>query len=120
MTWITPNLAAAYEELHRQGYAHSVEVWQGDRLAGGLYGVALGGLFAGESMFHTARDTSKVALVRLVEHLRCRGYSLFDIQQWTPHTGQFGAIEVPRRVYLRRLAKAIRQPVSFGDRLETP
>ena len=105
----------AYQRLHELGFAHSVEVWREGRLAGGVYGVALGGLFAGESMFHTKRDASKVALVHLVAHLRRRGYSLFDIQQWTAHTGGFGAVEIRRYDYLHRLAEALRQPVSFGE-----
>jgi leucyl/phenylalanyl-tRNA--protein transferase len=115
-TWITPALADAYQRIHELGYAHSVEVWQAQRLVGGVYGVALGGFFAGESMFHRLRDASKVALVYLVEHLRARGYQLFDIQQWTPHTGSLGAIEIPRREYIRRLEHALALPVSFGQR----
>lgn len=113
-TWITPEMAAAYCELHWLGHAHSVEVWQEGRLVGGVYGVALGGLFAGESMFHRRRDASKIALVHLVEHLRQRGFSLFDIQQWTPHLGRMGAIEIPRAEYVRRLRKAVSAPVSFA------
>ncbi|MDY0170516.1 MAG: leucyl/phenylalanyl-tRNA--protein transferase [Thermoguttaceae bacterium] len=114
-TWITPRMIRAYQRLHELGFAHSVEVWREGRLVGGVYGVALGGLFAGESMFHTERDASKVALVHLVAHLRRRGYSLFDIQQWTAHTGRFGAVEIRRCDYLHRLAEALRQPVSFGE-----
>ena len=114
-TWITPDMLEAYVRLHELGHAHSVEVWREGRLAGGVYGLAIGGLFAAESMFFRVRDASKVALVRLVEHLRARGYRLFDIQQLTPHTAQFGAIEIPRRDYLRRLADALEQPVTFGD-----
>ncbi|MEM9659636.1 MAG: leucyl/phenylalanyl-tRNA--protein transferase [Planctomycetota bacterium] len=119
-TWLTPDMIAAYVELHRQGYAHSVEAWQGDRLVGGVYGVAVGGLFAAESMFYRVRDASKVALYFLTHHLEQRGYRLFDIQQWTPHTGSLGAIEMPRIQYLRRLSRAVDLPVTFGDRLETP
>ena len=117
-TWITPRMRAAYSRLHALGRAHSVEVWSAGRLAGGLYGVAQDGLFAAESMFHVVRDASKVALVRLVAHLAARGYRLLDIQQWTPHLGRFGAGEIPRAVYLRRLAAALEVPVTFGDRLE--
>jgi leucyl/phenylalanyl-tRNA--protein transferase len=113
-TWITPELRTAYGHLHRLGHAHSVEVWSEGELAGGVYGVAIGGLFAGESMFHVVRDASKVALVWLVEHLRERGYLLFDIQQLTPHTASLGAIEIPRNEYLRRLAQALQARVSFG------
>lgn len=117
--WITAGISEAYERLHREGYAHSVEVWHGGELAGGLYGVALGGLFAGESMFYRVRDASKVALVRLVQHLRARGYSLFDTQTVTPHTESLGAHEIPRSEYLRRLKIALAQDVSFGERLES-
>lgn len=113
-TWITPQMMRAYQRLNKLGFAHSVEVWREGRLAGGVYGVALGGMFAGESMFHTERDASKVALVYLAEHLRRRGYALFDIQQWTAHTAQFGAVEISRRAYLRQLAAALRMPVTFG------
>ncbi len=95
----------AYTQLFELGHCHSVEVWHEDRLAGGTYGVAIGGLFAAESMFYHVRDASKVALARLVQRLRQRGYMLMDIQQLTPHTAQFGAIEIPRAEYLRRLAE---------------
>jgi leucyl/phenylalanyl-tRNA--protein transferase len=113
-TWLIPSMIRAYQRLFELGHAHSVEVWHEGRLAGGIYGVALGGLFAAESMFHRIRDASKVALVHLVEHLRERGYTLLDIQQLTPHTAQFGAIEIPRRDYLRQLGAALEQPVSFA------
>jgi len=116
-TWLTREMIAAYTELHRLGHVHSVESWQEGRLAGGVYGVAIGGLFAAESMFYRVRDASKVALVRLVEHLRVRGYKLLDVQQWTPHTGRLGVVEIPRREYLRRLADVIDLPVNFGDKL---
>ena len=107
-TWVTGEMLAAYTELHRRGYAHSLEVWQGDELAGGVYGVAVGGLFAGESMFHHRTDASKVALVALVERLRRRGYALFDVQMKTGHTERMGAVEIPRAEYLRRLHDAVR------------
>jgi leucyl/phenylalanyl-tRNA--protein transferase len=113
-TWLTPKMIAAYRELHRLGHTHSVEVWGEGALVGGTYGVSIGGLFAAESMFHRATDASKVAIVYLVEHLRARGYRLLDIQQWTPHTGRMGAIEIPRAEYLRRLAAARDLPVTFG------
>ena len=112
-TWITPEFLEAYTELHRQGHAHSVECWLGDSLAGGIYGVAVGGFFAGESMFHRASDASKVALFYLVEHLRTHGFELFDIQMVTPITRQLGAAEIPRREYLRRLSKAVEKPCAF-------
>jgi leucyl/phenylalanyl-tRNA---protein transferase len=90
---------------------------QGERtLVGGTYGVAIGGLFAAESMFHHVRDASKVAVAHLVAHLKKRGYQLLDIQQWTPHTGRMGAVEISRLEYLRRLAAALAQPVTFGER----
>ncbi len=118
-TWITPALSEAYRALHRAGWAHSVEVWRAGALVGGLYGVAIGGLFSGESMFHNERDASKAALVTLVAHLRARGYQLFDIQQLTPHTAQFGAQEIPRREYLLRLRKALEAQASFTDSAES-
>lgn len=117
-TWLTPKMIEAYSRLHELGHAHSIEVWCEGDLVGGTYGLAMGGLFAGESMFHRARDASKVALAHLVHHLRVRGYSLFDIQQCTAHTSSLGAIDLPREDYLRRLAAALPRPVTFGDRLE--
>jgi leucyl/phenylalanyl-tRNA--protein transferase len=113
-TWITPDLAVAYDELHQLGHAHSVEVWHQGQLAGGVYGVTVGGLFAGESMFSRVRDASKVALVHLVERLRAHGFGLFDIQYLTAHTARLGAVEVPRSVYLARLARVVERPVTFA------
>ena len=107
----------AYSRLHALGHAHSVEVWHDGELAGGTYGVTLGGLYSGESMFHRVRDASKVALVYLIHHLRARGFSLFDIQQRTAHTASLGAVEVPRSDYLCRLAHAVQQNVTFGSQL---
>ena len=112
-TWITPDMIRAYEELHARGYAHSVEVWQDGELAGGVYGVAIGGFFAGESMFTRRRDASKIALVHLLERLRQRGYQLFDIQFRTEHTARLGAVEIPRSDYLARLRSALNVPVTF-------
>jgi len=117
-TWITPGIVSAYTRLHKLGHAHSIEVWHEGELAGGTYGIAMGGLFAGESMFHRVRDASKVALAHLVHHLRARGYTLFDIQQLTPHSASLGAIEISRHEYLVRLAAALKQPASFGTKLE--
>ncbi|MBL9164529.1 MAG: leucyl/phenylalanyl-tRNA--protein transferase [Planctomycetaceae bacterium] len=117
-TWITPEMIAAYTELHRLGHAHSVEVWRGEELAGGIYGIAIGGLFAAESMFHRSRDGSKVALARLVGHLRSRGYGLVDVQQSTPHTQSLGVVEISRRDYLQRLAALVDAPITFGSTLE--
>ncbi|MDE1170124.1 MAG: leucyl/phenylalanyl-tRNA--protein transferase [Verrucomicrobium sp.] len=112
-TWISPRFVLAYKELHRQGVAHSVEVWEGDALAGGLYGVALGGFFAGESMFHRVTDASKIALAFLMEHLRSRGFALFDTQVATPLTRSLGAVEIARDDYLRRLHDALQLPAVF-------
>jgi leucyl/phenylalanyl-tRNA--protein transferase len=107
--WIDADVRAAYLRLHELGWAHSVEAWRDGRLAGGLYGVAIGGLFAGESMFHRVRDASKVALVGLVEGLRDEHAAdrLVDVQWLTPHLASLGAVEVPRAAYLRRLARAL-------------
>lgn len=107
-TWIDGVILASYGELHRRGVAHSVEVWREGELAGGLYGVALGGAFFGESMFHRRTDASKVALAALVRMLRAGGFVLLDTQWATPHLAQFGVIEVPRAEYLRRLEAALR------------
>ncbi|NQT36726.1 MAG: leucyl/phenylalanyl-tRNA--protein transferase [Planctomycetes bacterium] len=117
-TWITPEMIDAYTRMFELGHAHSVEVWQEGDLAGGVYGLSIGGLFAGESKFHRARDASKVALVYLVYHLRKRGYGLFDIQQLTDHTARMGGVEVDRRQYLGRLGEALQLPVTFGRRLD--
>ena len=111
--WITPEMIEAYVRLHRLGHAHSVEVWHGGELAGGLYGVAVGGLFAGESMFTRVRDASKVALVHVMARLRERGYQLFDVQFLNDHTAGLGAVEIPRREYLRRLRQALKCEASF-------
>lgn len=112
-TWITSGLVRAYTQLHQLGFAHSVEAWREGQLVGGLYGVALGGMFAGESMFHRETDASKVCLVALVERLRERGYSLLDTQFTTDHLKTFGAYEIPREEYERRLALAMEQECSF-------
>jgi len=117
-TWITPEMIRAYTQLHILGHAHSVEAWHDGQLVGGVYGVAVGGVFAGESMFFRRRDASKAALAHLVAHLRQRGYRLLDVQQWTPHTGRLGAVEIPRRVYLARLRQAVELSVTLGNRLE--
>ena len=106
-TWINTEIIASYERLHELGHAHSIEAWQDRKLAGGLYGVAVGGAFFGESMFHHVRDASKMALVGLVEHLRARKFTLLDTQWLTPHLEQFGAIEIPRSKYLKSLARAV-------------
>lgn len=106
--WINRDIRQAYCQLHELGWAHSVEAWDpGGELAGGLYGVAIGGFFAGESMFHRQRDASKVALVALVGALRSCGAALLDVQWLTPHLASLGAVEVSREEYLRSLAKAL-------------
>jgi leucyl/phenylalanyl-tRNA--protein transferase len=112
-SWISAEIIESYCALHEAGVAHSVEAWQNGRLAGGLYGVALGGAFFGESMFHRVTDASKVALVALVERLRRRGYRLLDTQWTTEHLRQFGAIEIPRRRYLRMLGMSLELDCSF-------
>ena len=112
-TWISDEIITSYCALHSLGYAHSVEVRDGDRLVGGLYGVALGGAFFGESMFHTATDASKIALVTLIERLRDRGFTLLDTQWVTPHLEQFGAVEIPRPDYLQRLEASLPLEVKF-------
>lgn len=113
-TWITPEIVRAYVELHRLGLAHSVEAWKDGELAGGLYGVAIGGAFFGESMFHRVRDASKVALAALVERMRTRGYALLDVQFTTAHLARFGVVEIPRDEYLRRLAEAVALRCEFA------
>jgi leucyl/phenylalanyl-tRNA--protein transferase len=120
--WITADIAAAYVELHRLGWAHSVEAWDDERddLVGGLYGVQLAGLFAGESMFHRRTDASKVALVGLVDLLRASGAALLDVQWLTPHLASLGAVEIPRSAYLARLADALDTPADSLGTTGTP
>ncbi len=113
-TWITEDFIKAYTRLHEQGTAHSVECWQADELVGGIYGVSIGGFFAGESMFHRVSDASKVALCHLVQRLRERRFQLFDIQMITPATRQLGATEISRIEYLKRLQAATQRECSFG------
>lgn len=105
-TWISREIVAAYENLHRVGHAHSVEIWQDEKLAGGLYGVHIGGAFFGESMFHRVTDASKIALVALVDHLRRQGFVLLDTQWVTPHLERFGACEIARDDYMKLLGEA--------------
>lgn len=111
--WITPKLHAVYEEMHRRGKAHSLEVWTGGQLAGGIFGVHLGGAFFAESKFHHVTDMSKVALVTLLERLRAAGFALFDVQYWTPHLAQFGTAELPRDEYEARLRAALQLDCRF-------
>ncbi|HEY0184872.1 MAG TPA: leucyl/phenylalanyl-tRNA--protein transferase [Rhodopila sp.] len=112
-TWINPQIERLFTDLFRMGYAHSVETWIGDTLVGGLYGVALGGAFFGESMFSFARDASKVALVHLVARLRLGGFRLLDTQFVTAHLAQFGAEEIPREIYKLQLAEAVDYPAAW-------
>lgn len=112
-TWISPEFIEAYTRLHEEGYAHSLECWQGNELAGGIYGMAIGGLFAGESMFHRVSNASKVALFHLIQHLRNRGFVLFDIQMLTPVTQRLGGVMISREDYLARLSCAIELAASF-------
>ena len=112
-TWISSQFLEAYTRLHEEGHAHSVECWQGEELAGGIYGLSIGGFFAGESMFHRVNDASKVALYCLVQHLRDRGFVLVDIQMLTPITRQLGAITISRDDYLKRLLEAVELQCCF-------
>lgn len=113
-TWITGAMVEAYEELHRLGYAHSVEAWRGDELAGGLYGVSLGGCFYGESMFARADNASKTAFVALAGALTDHGFALIDCQQHTTHLGSLGAIDMPRHRFLDFLEKELEKPTHQG------
>ncbi len=116
-TWINDDIIEVYCELHRTGFAHSVEAWREDKLAGGIYGVALGGAFFGESMFSSATDASKVALVHLAAHLVAGGFRLFDVQFVSQHLKQFGVEEVPARRFQERLDEALAAEAGFysGD-----
>lgn len=112
-TWISEDLIRSYLRLHELGFAHSVETWSDGELTGGLYGVAVGGAFFGESMFSLRRDASKIALAALVRRLDERGFTLLDTQYLTPHLVSLGASEIPRREYMKRLAVAISKKCSF-------
>jgi len=111
--WITEEMILAYKKLHDLGFAHSVEYWKNGKLAGGLYGIAIGGLFAGESMFYKEPNASKLALIALVERMKVRGFTLLDCQMVTEATKRFGAIEISRKEYLRHLGKALSEPCKF-------
>jgi leucyl/phenylalanyl-tRNA---protein transferase len=113
-TWINAEIIRLYGELFARGHAHSVEAYDGERLVGGLYGVSLGGAFFGESMFHVARDASKVALVHLVARLRAGAFRLLDAQFVTPHLAGLGAVEISREEYRRRLAVALDESADFN------
>jgi len=112
-TWITPEFIDAYTRLHQRGHAHSLECWLDGELAGGIYGVAIGGLFAGESMFHRVSNASKIALCHLVEHLRQREFKLLDIQMLTPVTKHMGGVTISREEYLWRLNEAVNAKCAF-------
>jgi len=114
-TWISPAILKTYVKLHHLGYVHSVEVWQGETLVGGLYGVAIGGVFCGESMFHRVTDASKVAFYYLVQRLNARGYTLLDAQLLNDHTASLGAIDITREDYHARLELALKSQCHFGD-----
>jgi leucyl/phenylalanyl-tRNA--protein transferase len=113
-TWINAEIIEAYQALHAAGYAHSIEVMAGSELIGGIYGVAIGGMFAAESMFYRKPDASKIALAVLLRHLKSQGFSLFDIQQMTPHMQASGAVDIDREEFLTKLRHAISQSVRFG------
>jgi leucyl/phenylalanyl-tRNA--protein transferase len=115
-TWISPEFIEAYTQLHEAGHAHSIECWQGAQLVGGIYGVAVGGFFAGESMFHTVSNASKVALYHLIQRLRGQGFELFDVQMLTTITKQLGAIEISRDDYLKRLTSAVAKACRFHSK----
>lgn len=112
-TWISEEIIGSYCELHRRGYAHSVEAWKDGELAGGLYGVSIGAVFFGESMFHHATDASKVALCGLIERMRKNGFKMLEVQWLTPHLKTFGAIEIPRADYLKRLEQCLKETCEF-------
>ena len=117
-TWINAEIVRLFTDLHHAGLAHSVESWQDGKLVGGLYGLSLGSAFFGESMFSRATDASKAALAYLVALMKKGGYTLLDTQFVTDHLAQFGAIEIPRRDYLRLLAQALDRPASFQSGLD--
>ena len=113
-TWITNEVKSVYADLHVKGIAHSIEVWQDDVLVGGLYGIAVGTIFCGESMFHHVSDASRVALCVLVQHLQSWGFSILDVQQATPHCSVLGAVDIPRSTYLDLLETGLDDPAVFG------
>ena len=113
-TWITPDIILTYGELHRLGWAHSLEVWQGETLAGGIYGIAMGALFAGESMFHRVTGASKAAFAACADRLRERSFEIFDVQVLTGHLAMLGCVEIPRSEYLQRAREAIQRSARFA------
>ncbi|MDJ1007355.1 MAG: leucyl/phenylalanyl-tRNA--protein transferase [Paracoccaceae bacterium] len=119
-TWINPMLHDLYLDLFEMGAGHSVEVWAGEKLVGGVYGIAMGGVFFGESMFSRQTDASKAALAWLVDRLRTGGFALFDVQFLTEHLASLGAVEIPRAAYRERLAEALSETGSFGGPGDLP
>ena len=115
-TWISEDIIGSYCELHRRGCAHSVEAWRDGKLAGGLYGVSIGAVFFGESMFHHVTDASKVALCGLVERMSANGFRMLEVQWLTPHLAAFGAVEIPRVDYMRRLNRCLKEPCEFPSK----
>jgi leucyl/phenylalanyl-tRNA---protein transferase len=116
-TWISTELKEIYGALHQAGWAHSFETWHEGQLAGGILGLSIGGMFIGESMFYAVPEGSKVAMVKLVEHLRSRGYLMFDAQLMNPHLERFGAYTLKGRAYQKLLIQALREPCDFSERL---
>lgn len=119
-SWINRDILDAYCNLRDLGFAHSVEAWRDGQLTGGLYGVAIGSIFFGESMFHRASGASKHALLWLIERCRQAGYQMLDVQWLTPHLKMYGAVEIPRRQYLKKLEAALQRPACFLRRQEVP
>jgi len=119
-TWINPQLLDLYQKLHQMGHAHSIEVWEGKTLVGGVYGLTIGGAFFGESMFSRRTDASKIALVYLVDRLRQGGFTLFDTQFITPHLASMGAVEIPRVAYHQLLEQAITMRADFTGSADMP
>jgi len=120
VTWINPQLLALYDSLHKVGHAHSIEIWEGDALVGGVYGLTIGGAFFGESMFSRRTNASKIALAYLVDHLRQGGFTLFDTQFITPHLASLGAMEIPRDAYHALLDQALAVKADFLHRTDAP
>lgn len=118
-TWITPAMLDAYSDLHELGYAHSVETWIDGRLAGGIYGLAIGCMFYGESMFHRVTDASKIAMVSLMRHLQQNGFGMMDCQMKTDHLASLGGREIPRKEFSRRLVELINLPQPSGKWIHT-
>jgi leucyl/phenylalanyl-tRNA--protein transferase len=119
-TWLLPEMRQAYAQLHRHGHAHSIELWQAEKLLGGLYGVAMGGAFFGESMFSRVPDASKIVMVYLAEHLQAHGYRFLDCQVFNPHLASMGAVEIPRSQFLGELHSALAEEPGEGAWQQAP